>query len=177
MTRKKGKFLTFCCSLIPGAGEMYLGFLKQGVSIMTIFFLLFGLGAVLYPPLIVFCAVVWFYSFFHTHNLNSLPEDEFYAIQDDYLLHLHQISSIKYLLFERYRKATAIVLILLGLSMIWNNIYGFFIYLARDVLNISLEFLTILSWISHAIPRTVAALLIIALGICLIRNKKQELES
>ena len=78
---------------------------------------------------------------------------------------------------DRYRKATAIVLILLGLSMIWNNIYGFFIYLARDVLNISLEFLTILSWISHAIPRTVAALLIIALGICLIRNKKQELES
>ena len=30
MTRKKGKFLTFCCSLIPGAGEMYLGFLKTG---------------------------------------------------------------------------------------------------------------------------------------------------
>ena len=150
MTRKKGKFLTFCCSLIPGAGEMYLGFLKQGVSIMTIFFLLFGLGSVLFPPLIVFCAVVWFYSFFHTHNLNSLPEDEFYAIQDDYLL---------------------------GLSMIWSNIYSFFIYLARDVLNISLEFLTILSWISQAIPRTVAALLIIALGICLIRNKKQELES
>ena len=120
--------------------------------------------------------MVWFYSFFHTHNLNSLPEDEFYAIQDDYLLHLHQVTSIKYLLFERYRKATAIVLILLGLSMIWNNVYGFFIYLARDILNISLDFLSILSWICQAVPRTVAALLIIAQGVCLIRNKKQDLE-
>lgn len=30
MTKKKGKLLTFCWSLIPGAGEMYLGFFKQG---------------------------------------------------------------------------------------------------------------------------------------------------
>ena len=47
MSRKKSGFLTFCCSLLPGAGEMYLGFLKQGASIMTLFLLLFAHFAVL----------------------------------------------------------------------------------------------------------------------------------
>ena len=55
MTKKKSKFFTFCCSLIPGAGEMYLGFLKQGISIMTTFFLIFVVAGILFPPLISFC--------------------------------------------------------------------------------------------------------------------------
>ena len=65
MTRKKSRFLTFCCSLIPGAGEMYLGFLKQGVSIMSAFVIVYAIGGFIFPPLTVFCAVIWFYSFFH----------------------------------------------------------------------------------------------------------------
>ena len=35
MTKKKNGFLAFCFSLIPGAGEMYMGFMKQGASIMA----------------------------------------------------------------------------------------------------------------------------------------------
>ena len=37
MPKQKRGFLLFICSLIPGAGEMYLGFFKQGISIMTLF--------------------------------------------------------------------------------------------------------------------------------------------
>lgn len=37
MTRKKRGFWTFCFSLIPGAGEMYLGFMKRGLSMMCLF--------------------------------------------------------------------------------------------------------------------------------------------
>ena len=37
MTRKKRGFWTFIFSLIPGAGEMYLGFMKRGVSTMLVF--------------------------------------------------------------------------------------------------------------------------------------------
>lgn len=36
MPKQKRGFLLFICSLIPGAGEMYLGFFKQGISIMTL---------------------------------------------------------------------------------------------------------------------------------------------
>lgn len=176
MTKKKNKFFTFCCSLIPGAGEMYLGFLKQGISIMTIFFLLFAVGGILFPPSITFCPVVWFYSFFHTHNLNGLPDDEFYAIQDDYLIHFHQVVAAKQILLMRYRKVTAVVLILLGLSIIWNTINDFFMYVATEVLNIPWDFLQMFSWFTQRVPQTIAAVLIILSGIYLIRNKKQELD-
>lgn len=176
MTKKKNKFFTFCCSLIPGAGEMYLGFFKQGISIMTSFFLLFALGSILFAPVTVFCAVIWFYSFFHTNNLNSLPDDEFYAIQDDYMIHLHQIAAIKNVLLNRYRKATAIVLIIFGSSIIWKNIYRFFVHIAVNVLNLSRSLLDFISWFSRLLPQTITAVLIILVGIYLIRNKKKELE-
>ena len=38
MIRKKSKGWTFICSLLPGAGEMYMGFMKQGAVLMTLFF-------------------------------------------------------------------------------------------------------------------------------------------
>ena len=76
MTRKKKKFLTFCFSLLPGAGEMYLCFMKQGISLMGIFFLVWALSGMLNLPALLFVQpVIWFYSFFHVHNLNSLPEE------------------------------------------------------------------------------------------------------
>ena len=37
MTNKKSSLWRFFFSLIPGAGEMYMGFLKMGVSLMTLF--------------------------------------------------------------------------------------------------------------------------------------------
>ncbi len=176
MTKKKRKFPTFCCSLIPGAGEMYLGFLKQGISIMCLFFLLFSIGGIIFPPSVTFCAVIWFYSFFHTHNLNSLPDDEFYAIQDDYLFHLHQLGLWRELLLVRYRRVTAVIMILLGFSIVWGNVNNFFMYFICDVLQISGELLELFSWISRMLPQTIAAILIMAAGFYLIRSKKHELE-
>ena len=34
MQKQKKGFLLFISSLIPGAGEMYMGFFKQGISIL-----------------------------------------------------------------------------------------------------------------------------------------------
>ena len=44
MTKQKKGLLLFLCSLVPGAGEMYMGFFKQGISIMLIFWGTFGLA-------------------------------------------------------------------------------------------------------------------------------------
>ena len=78
MTRKKNKLLTFLWSLIPGAGEMYLGFFKMGTSLMALFLLLLSFSGFLnFYVLSLLSPVVWFYSFFHTNNLNSLPDEEF----------------------------------------------------------------------------------------------------
>lgn len=94
MTKKKGKLLTFCWSLIPGAGEMYLGFFKQGISLMAAFAVLLGISGFLQLSFLTFLSpIVWFYSFFHTNNLNSLSDEEFYSLEDDYLIHFSDISS------------------------------------------------------------------------------------
>lgn len=176
MTRKKSKFLTFCCSLIPGAGEMYLGFLKQGISIMAAFGAVYVVGGIIFPPLTTFCAVIWFYSFFHTHNLNSLPDEEFYAIQDDFLIHASQLADGKTVLLNQYRKLTAAVLILLGISIILNNVNDFIFYFAYDIIRLPDSVLDLMSWFSRRLPQTIAAVAIIIAGSCLIRNKKQELD-
>ena len=58
MTKKKNRLFTFFCSLIPGAGEMYLGFFKHGLSVMTLFFLLMFFSSMLFRPL---CFSLLFY--------------------------------------------------------------------------------------------------------------------
>ena len=88
MTKKKNRLFTFFCSLIPGAGEMYLGFFKHGLSVMTLFFLLMFFSSMLFPPLMFLAPVLWFYSFFHVNHLITLPDDEFYMIEDDYFFHV-----------------------------------------------------------------------------------------
>lgn len=36
--RKKSRFLTFCFSVVPGAGHMYLGLINKGLILMSMFF-------------------------------------------------------------------------------------------------------------------------------------------
>ena len=64
--QKKNKFFTFIFSLIPGAAQMYMGFMKQGLSLMalmavSIVGVTYGLEFFFVPVM----ALVWFYSFFH----------------------------------------------------------------------------------------------------------------
>ena len=95
MQKQKKGFLLFISSLIPGAGEMYMGFFKQGISIMTLFWAIIAIaGGLNISSLVIFLPVLWFYSFFHVHNLKELPEEEFYAIEDNYILHLDRIFQI-----------------------------------------------------------------------------------
>ena len=123
MTRKKGKLMTFLWSLIPGAGEMYLGFFKTGVSLMATFVILLSLSGFLQLNVLSLLApVVWFYSFFHANNINALPDDEFYALEDDYLVHMEDIRKNS-LFFKTHRKFTAACLICFGISVLWSNLY------------------------------------------------------
>ena len=120
MTKKKGKLLTFCWSLIPGAGEMYLGFFKQGISLMAAFAVLLGISGFLQLSFLTFLSpIVWFYSFFHTNNLNSLSDEEFYSLEDDYLIHFSDISSNQDTVKKHY-KLIAGCLIFIGISVLWK---------------------------------------------------------
>jgi hypothetical protein len=124
MIRKKSSFLTFCCALLPGAGQMYMGFMKRGISLMSIFFLLtFSATWLNIGPLMFIAPVIWFFAFFDTLNLRAMPDDEFYAMEDNYLIMPDVAKEKLNLLQGKYRTVFAVVLIIIGVSILWNNFY------------------------------------------------------
>ena len=174
MINKKNRLITFFVSLIPGAGEMYLGFYKIGGSIMLLFWGDIALFGTLLPPMFYLLPVLWFYSFFHTNNLNSMPDEEFYALEDDYLFHMQPQEFQNFI--HQYRKPLAFMLILMGISIIWNHLWGGF-WRFSDLLGISSVLFSILHYWVQAIPQMAAAFLVILIGWKLIQDKKDTLET
>lgn len=167
MTRKKSGFLTFCFSLIPGAGEMYMGFMKQGLSIMFVFWGLIFMAAYLNISQVLFILpILWCYSFFNVHNLRGMSDEEFYAVEDDYLFHLDRIFSTGKL-GKKQNNVLAGILIFVGIAVLWNHLSRYLYWLLPD-------------WIYWAfvdeIPQIVVAVILIAIGILLIRGKKAALD-
>lgn len=172
MIRKKNSFLTFCFSLLPGAGQMYMGFMKRGVCLMSAFFLLIFFSSWLnLGPLMFILPVIWFYSFFDTHNLYALPDDEFYAMEDDYLIDPKIVKDKANILQSKYRNILAITLIIIGFSILWNNMY--------DALKTILpEQVSDFIWrIGHNFPQLAIGVAIIAFGLYLISGKKKDLDT
>ena len=85
----KNGILTFICAFCPGAGQMYQGYMKRGLSLITMFCLFIILGSTTgLDALVVGCIVVYMYSFFDTFNLRAqLGADN--APADDYLVHVN----------------------------------------------------------------------------------------
>ena len=65
---KKNGFLTFIFACIPGAGQMYYGYMQRGLSIAMIL-ILCVMAATVVEPLLFLCLVIWMYSFFDTYDL------------------------------------------------------------------------------------------------------------
>ena len=124
MTNKKNAFFTFCFSLIPGAGEMYLGFYRMGGSIMFLTMVTLALSESLFPPMGYLLPIFWFYSLFHTHNLNHLPDEEFYAVEDAYLFHLQPDALLRGDWLKQYRRPTAALLVIFGAAIAWNAVWN-----------------------------------------------------
>ena len=118
-TKKKSRFLTFCFSLLPGAGEMYMGFMRMGLSLMLLFILSFMIPAALrLDELSVLALVVWFYGFFHANHLVSLTDEEFAKVEDEYLFGMDSIAGGRNFV-NKYRKGLAVVLIASGVLLLW----------------------------------------------------------
>ena len=65
---KKNGFLTFIFACIPGAGQMYYGYMQRGLSI-AMMLILCMMAATVIQPLLFLCLVIWMYSFFDTYDL------------------------------------------------------------------------------------------------------------
>lgn len=171
MIRKKSSFLTFIFSLLPGAGQMYMGFMKRGLSLMFLFFFTCFVGAFLDTQFILFILpILWFFSFFDTHNLRAMPDDEFYAMADDYILFPDFMKDKAKLLQSKYRNIFAVVLIIIGISILWNNLFDLFNWILPD------SIASIVHHFGRKIPEFVVGAAIVAFGVYLIRGKKKELD-
>ena len=85
---KKNGILTLLFALIPGAGEMYQGYMKRGLSLITMFCLSTFLGA--WTQIAIFyigAPIIYMYSFFDTFNLRA-QIGMGTAPEDDYLVHM-----------------------------------------------------------------------------------------
>lgn len=168
--RKKGNgFLRFVFSLLPGAGEMYMGFMKMGVSLMAMFFLIIMLASILeLGPVMLIGVIVWFYGFFHVHNLASMPDDRFAAVNDDYLVHIGQGSDGREFL-QKYKEVIAVLLIICGAVLLWKGVtHAVRVYLPDYVADIMRE-------IGDIVPQIAAGAAVIVLGIYMIKGKAGEL--
>lgn len=172
MRNNKNKFFTFCVSLVPGAGEMYLGLYRQGISLMAAFFGLLFLGGWLgLELLIAFTPVIWFYSFFRTHNLRGMSEEEFLLQEDRYLLcnevDFEQLDQV----LKAHKKLIGAVLIFLGICMMGQIAMNVFSPFMDNV------FGEIFWIISRNATRFMFGVVVIATGVYLFKNgRKKETE-
>lgn len=74
--KRKSFLLTFFLALIPGAGQMYLGYMKRGVSLMGLFFAIFGFSMFFrFEGVLFVLPIIYAYSFFDSFSLrNQTPE-------------------------------------------------------------------------------------------------------
>lgn len=119
---KKNGILTLLFALIPGAGEMYQGYMKRGLSLITLFCLSVALGAgtqigLFYLPM----PIVYMYSFFDTFNLRAqIGLDT--APADDYLFHFDPKDKRLLAMMADRHKLMGWVLIALGAMVAYQNV-------------------------------------------------------
>ena len=158
MKKKKNKFFTLLFSMMFGAGQMYMGFMKQGLSLMTATAVIIFLGSWLnIGPILFALPVLWFYSFFDSINKMSLSDEEFHNLDDCYFF-IQNIENVQIKkLITKYNNMIAVVLILLGVSVLGENILDYWNY-----------------WNAS---RILFAIVIIVIGVKMIIGKKSELDT
>lgn len=166
MMKQRNKSATVFFSLLPGAGHMFMGFMKRGVSFMALFFLTIFLSSWLsIGPLMYLLPVLWFYSFFDCVNLAWANAEEFSLAKDAYLFQ----SSV----FPRFSSSWAlyggILLVFFGVYIVFERLLSSF----ESQLNRKV-FEAFYAGVSM-FPQLFFGIVIIVIGIRLILGKKKEL--
>ncbi len=172
MRRKKNGFFTFIWSFMPGAAEMYMGFMKCGLSLMALFlgsaaftFFVHVSNALLFVPV-----MVWFYSFFHARNLAACTEETLQGMEDDFVWDNFGDGSKTKIASRTLRKWVAVILLVIGTSMLWDNFRNVAANLIPD------KYWDMFWPVFDNVPQIAISILIIAIGIGLIVGKKKEVQ-
>lgn len=164
---RKNPFLLFLSACIPGCGQMYQGYMKRGVSIMSTFALIIGLATWLYfGQLALALPVLWLYSFFDTYNIRRALENGS-AAPDTYPLGLSHMDQeqLSRLLAKRH-SLIGWVLVILGLYGLWQAVADYFSDFLSDLFGINFN------WLIYQIPHLAILLAVIVLGVWFIRGPR-----
>lgn len=145
------KVIALALSIVPGAGHMYLGQQKKGLTYMSMFFFsIFFMGWLRLSFLIFLLPVIWFYVFFdafHIVNGNDVEEDF------DLVSFLPKISN----------SLIGKLLIFIGVIIIFNNV---FYPLVVEYFELGYRFI-------NYIQTSILALVFIVIGLRMLKTKKE----
>ena len=171
------KFLCFLFSLVPGAGHMYLGLMKRGLSFMSMFIACI-FGFIFFIDLWAFqviagifglaLPVVWFAAFFDFWRFPRMSNEEKAAQQDDLLFAGKQFKLPQNSIMRKVRVVIGILLIFAGLQGVYSQLLRRFAYNWFNSYNV-IDFV-------HSIPSIVSAVAIIVVGLLLIFWKAKQIK-
>lgn len=170
MKRKHG-LLLFIAACIPGCGEMYQGYMKRGISILTAFCAVFALAVFLeIGALSVLMIPLWLFSFFDSYNLRGQTDTQAEANPDAYLFGLSDMDSQRMSnLLQKRHSLVGWVLVVLGVYILFDTFVGRLMQLLCEWMG---------QWwlydvVMRDVPRMVVTIFIIALGVWFIRGPKK----
>ncbi len=169
MTNKRSRFFTVIFSFLPGAGHMYMGFMKMGVSIMSAFFFVIFISSFLHlGPILYTLPILWFFSFFDCINKMSMSDENFRTLEDRYLFSIDSLFTQGKGVVQSYRLYVGIGLVLLGAGMLWNNLWSEISVYFNDAAR------NFIYSLNQSLPELIVGAVIIIIGARLIAGKKKE---
>lgn len=170
MKKQKNRFWLFVFSLCPGAGHMYMGLMRMGLSFMLGFMLLIAVTAITgIDVLAVLPVTLYIYSFFHANNIGGMDAEQFAALEDAYLFGFGEWDTSRLKLNKKNRNIAAVVCIVLGVCMLWNVAFG----MVSDCVGWDNPVIrNIYYTMRDEVPRTIIAIAVIWFGVSLLRGKK-----
>lgn len=175
---KRNTFFTYLFSLCPGAGQMFQGYMKRGLSHILLFIIPIMLGAAFMPALMALSVVVYMYSFFDSINLRAQIVVYFNGTgkplpADDFLIHVNIDELNLNQLLHGKTKLIGWGLLLLGVSGLYKSVVE---PLLISIVNLLPE--SSLAWtlqhIVYSLPGIALGVLFVLVGLWLIRGGKKQ---
>ena len=164
---KKNSFLTFCFSLVPGAGQMYQSYMKRGLSILIVFSIFICLAILLQTPIfLVFGAIVMIYSFFDTFYIRNLIDTE-NIVEDTYIWGNNSLGNSIDNLMSKRSSLIGLAFLCIGIYVLFNNVFSGLAY-RLDILWLY----ETVDFISYYLPSIIISCVSVGVGIKLMFNKK-----
>lgn len=169
--RKRNGFLSFCFAFMPGAVEMYMGFMIKGLSLMASFVMLGAIACTTNflsdSMLFVLLGYLWVYSFFHAWYMYGLSADKLVQMEDKCFWTEFEIGQKAVPEMEKLRKVFAPWALAVCALVIYSCVVD--IAYTTDLLKLEDSYFAVMS-----MPRAVLPIIFVIAGIKLLRRDEKD---